>query len=113
MRVLARFLLYPLSEAIENQNKGKSKCRADRNTGIQVAVNDSESANEGIRLVPARGRALGLELENTPDRDPEVELATGLTNQGFELENFAEESNGQSTSSATDRARAQRLDLTE
>ena len=59
------------------------------------------------------GRALGLEMENTPDRDPEVELATGLTNQGFELENFAEESNGQSTSSATDRARAQRLDLTE
>jgi len=77
--------------------------------GQNVSDDQKSNSQKPTKLVPARGKAFGLEKENTPDLDPDAEFAIGL------LENTADpndqENGGTPFNSASDRARAKRLGL--
>ena len=97
------------SQNNENNTQKNTNSNPSLNETPELDDADSESADRNNKLVPARGRAFGLEKENTPDLDPDAEFAIGL------LENTTDpndqENGGTPFNSALDRARAKRLGL--
>ncbi len=97
------------SQNNENNTQKNTNSNPSLNETPELDDADSESADRNNKLVPARGRAFGLEKENTPDLDPDAEFAIGLRENTADPND--QENGGTPFNSASDRARAKRLGL--